>query len=205
MVKASPKRPLSGGDYDSEVILPNGHVWRRQLKRPGEADRAEGRWCRFSDGDPLCFVFGEGSGHNVQTFAASRVARQGEWSGEPGNSDFTPNNPAALRRANFRPIPYVNDHPVFTEFAEATVLLRRADLAIKDRNLHDDLADEALARQNGWFLPGSNTPDGARVAALRANPADPLTWHHVEGDNIMQLVPRSIHQAAQHSGGFAED
>lgn len=195
LVKASPKRPLSGGDYDSEVILPNGHVWRRQLN---------GRWCRFSD-DPLCFVFGEGGGHNVQTFNVFRVARQGEWSGNPGNSDFTPNNPEALRATNFRPIPYVNDHPVFTEFAVATVLLRRADLAIKNRDLHERLADEALARQNGWFLPGSNTPDGARVAAMRANSPWPVTWHHVEGDNIMQLVPRVIHQAAQHSGGFAED
>ena len=43
----------------------------------------------------------------------------------------------------------------------------------------------------------------ARVAALRADPANPLTWHHVEFDNVLLLVPRSIHEAAQHAGGYA--
>ncbi|MQY12622.1 hypothetical protein SRB5_27580 [Streptomyces sp. RB5] len=195
VVKASPMRVLSGGEYDFEVILTNGHVWRK---------RRTGQWCRFSD-DPLCFLFDEGGGAHVQEIAKYRVARRGEWSGEPGNSDFTPNNRDALVRAGYRPIPYVNDHPVFTDFAVGTVLLRRADLAVKDRRLHDRLADQAYARQQGWFRPGTTTPDAGRVAALRSDPADPLTWHHVEGDNIMLLVPRSIHQAAQHSGGFAED
>jgi hypothetical protein len=41
------------------------------------------------------------------------------------------------------------------------------------------------------------------ATAFRSNPADPLTWHHVEGDNILLLVPRPIHQAAQHAGGFS--
>jgi A nuclease of the HNH/ENDO VII superfamily with conserved WHH len=30
-----------------------------------------------------------------------------------------------------------------------------------------------------------------------------LTWHHVEFDTVLQLVPRPIHEAAQHAGGIA--
>jgi len=76
-------------------------------------------------------------------------------------------------------------------------------MALRNRDAHFYEADRALARQWGWRLPNGD-PDGARVAALRADPTNPLTWHHVEFDNVMLLVPRSIHQAAQHVGGYAQ-
>ena len=187
------RRPLPDPAYDQEVILDSGHVWRRQ--------RGSGRWCRFSS-DPLCFIFGEGPGGRIETFPAPRAARQGMWSGTPGNPEFTPNNPIALRRANYRPIVYRNGYPDFAPFAEGRVLLPRDQLAIRSRTLHDRLADAAFARRQRWLLPNTQR-DFARATAFRTNPADPLTWHHVEGDNIMLLVPRPIHQAAQHAGGFS--
>jgi len=193
--QASPaRRTIDDEVYDTEVILGNGHVWRRQ--------RASGRWCRFSS-DPLCFIFGSGTGGHIEVFPAPRKARQGSWSGTPGNSEFTPNDPVALRRANYRPIVYRNGYPDFSPFAVDTALLPRTQLAIKNRELHNQLGDVALARKRGWLL-GNGEPDVARAHAFRRNPADPLTWHHVEGDNILQLVPEPIHKAAQHAGGFAE-
>ena len=36
-----PRRPSADPDYDEEVLLPNGHIWRR---------RRGGGWCRFSNG-----------------------------------------------------------------------------------------------------------------------------------------------------------
>lgn len=194
--QAAPRRRFIQDEvYDQEVILGNGHVWRR---------RKAGGWCRHSD-DPLCFIFGEGPGRrgsHIETFPPERKARKGIWSGTPGNSEFTPNRADALQRANFQPIPYRNGYPDFTQFAEATVLLPRAQLAIRDRDLHNLLADTQLARQRGWRLPNGE-PDVAQATALRTNPNDPMTWHHVEGDNILLLVPRPIHKAAQHAGGFS--
>ena len=190
------RRIIDDAEYDVEVILGNGHVWLR---------RKAGGWCRFSS-DPLCFVFGEGpgrAGSHVDSFPPTRVGRRGEWSGTEGDSDFTPFSEAALRRANFRPVPYRKGYPDFTDFAEARVLLPRAQLAGTTRQYHFQLADEQLARQRGW-LRADGTPDVARATAFRTNPADPLTWHHVEGDNILLLVPRVIHGAAQHIGGFAQ-
>lgn len=189
------RRVVQDEEYDAEVILGNGHVWLR---------RRLGGWCRFSS-DPLCFVFGEGpsrAGAHIDSFPPTRTARQGEWSGTRGNSDFTPFNEAALRRANFQPIPYRNGYPDFSEFAEARVLLPREKLAGTTREEHFELADAQLAKQRRWLLSNGEA-DVARAVAFRTNPADPLTWHHIEGDNVLLLVPTPIHQAAQHIGGFA--
>ena len=188
-----PRRSLTDETYDLEVLLSNGHAWRRQ--------RGTGRWCRFSD-DPLCFIFGEGGGHHIEVFPAERKARQGFWSGTPGNSEFTPNSADVLRLTRGRPIVYIDGYPDLSPFAVGVALIPRATMAVRDRNLHNAAADSALARQRGWLTPAGQ-PDEARVAALRADPANPLTWHHVEFDNIMLLVPRSIHEAAQHAGGYA--
>jgi hypothetical protein len=175
------------------VLLSNGHAWRRQ--------RGTGRWCRFSD-DPLCFVFGEGGNHHIEVFPAERKARQGFWSGTPGNSEFTPNSADVLRRTSGAPIVYIDGYPDLSPFAVGTALIPRNVLAVRNRDLHNLTADRSLARQRGWLTP-TGDPDAARVAALRADPANPLTWHHVEFDNVMLLVPRSIHEAAQHAGGYA--
>lgn len=187
------KRNLNDETYDLEVVLSNGHAWRRQRGTP--------RWCRFSD-EALCFIFGEGAGHHIEVFPAERKARQGFWSGTPGNSEFTPNNVDALRRTGGAPIIYIDGYPDLSPFAIGVTLLPRATIATRSRNVHNRYADSSFARQRGW-LTAAGDPDAARVAALRADPANPLTWHHVEFDNIMLLVPRSVHEAAQHAGGYA--
>jgi|GEM_PF-6712247 len=186
------RRTINDETYDQEVLLANGHAWRRQ--------RGTGRWCRFSD-DPLCFIFGEGGGHHIEVFPAERKARQGFWSGTPGNSEFTPNSADVLRRTGGAPIVYIDGYPDLSPFAVGVTLIPRNVLAVRNRDVHNDYADAAFARQRGWLVNGQ--PDAARVAAMRADPTNPLTWHHVEFDNIMLLVPRSIHEAAQHAGGYA--
>ena len=147
-------------------------------------------------------VLGETQGLHVETFPSQRKARQGIWSGMPGDSGFTPNDYHAFQRANFRPIPYRKGFPDFRGFAEAEVLLPSDQLAIRDRDYHNLLADRQLALQERWLLPNGE-PDVARATAFRTDPHDPLTWHHVEGDNVLLLVPRPIHEAAQHAGGFS--
>jgi hypothetical protein len=107
-----------------------------------------------------------------------------------------------LRRTGGAPIVYIDGYPDLSPFAVGVALVPRATLAVRNRNLHNQYADRALAQQRGW-TNAAGQPDAARVAALRADPVNPLTWHHVEFDNIMLLVPRSIHQAAQHAGGYA--
>ncbi|MCY0906008.1 eCIS core domain-containing protein [Arthrobacter sp. H14-L1] len=189
------RRGINDEQYDLEVLLSNGHAWRRQ--------RGTKRWCRFSD-DPLCLIFGEGGGHHIEVFPAERKARQGFWSGVPGCSEFTPNNVDALRRTGGAPIVYIDGYPDLTPFAVqgGVVLLPRATIATRSRDVHNRYADRSFAQQRGWLTP-AGAPDVARVEALRADPANPLTWHHVEFDNIMLLVPRSIHEVAQHAGGYA--
>ncbi len=147
-------------------------------------------------------VLGETQGLHVETIPSQRKARQGGWSGPEGDSDFTPNDDHAWQRANFRPIPYRNGFPDFRGFAEAEVLLTRDQLAIRDRDLHNRLADRQLALQERWLLPNGQ-PDVARATAFRTDPHDPLTWHHVEGENVLLLVPRPIHEVAQHEGGYS--
>lgn len=190
---SSLRRTLKDEVYEQEVILGNGHVWRRQ--------RGTGRWCRFS-ADPLCFIFGEGTSGHIETFPAVRKAQKGAWSGTPGKSEFTPDDPTALIRADFQPIVYRGGFPDFTPFEVTKVLVKRSQLAIRSRRRHNLLGDRALALQREWLLPNGK-PDMARAKAFRTNPADPLIWHHIEGDNILQLVPEPIHKAAQHAGGYS--
>lgn len=187
-------------------LVDSGDQQGPQLAQPAVTMTGRSTGSKSSSSPGTTFVFGEGPsrrGSHVETFPSQRKARLGTWSGTPGNSNFTPDNEAALRRAGFRSIPYRSGYPNFRPFAEATVLLPRDQLAGTTRRHHDVLADTALARQRGWLLPNGE-PDVARATAFRTNPADPFTWHHVEGDNVLLLVPRSIHQAAQHAGGFSQ-
>ena len=71
---------------------------------------------------------------------------------------------------------------------------------IRDRTLHNQFADRELALQRGWRLLNGGA-DIQRAAAYRE--VMEFTWHHVERDNVMLLVPTPIHNAAQHAGGIA--
>lgn len=196
LVQRDPRRAIAEGEYVEEVVLENGHTWRRTK---------DGHWCRFSD--PFCIVFGEGptgAGVHIEEFPSQRLPLRGEWSGTPGNSNFTPSDPDVLRITNYQPIPYRDGRPNFSRWSvERGVILARGEFGAASRAEHNAAADAILAGRRGWRLP-NNQPDVARATAFRS--ANDLTWHHVPGEPgvTLELVPRRLHEWAQHEGGFAE-
>lgn len=81
-------------------------------------------------------------------------------------------------------------------------------MTIDRQHRTNDAGVGALRRPAGaaWAGPAARSSKliGRPAAALRADPTNPLTWHHAEFDNVLLLVPRSIHRAAQHVGGYAQ-
>lgn len=76
-----------------------------------------------------------------------------------------------------RPVTYKNGFPDFRPYAEADVKVP----GLKGKIPPDDDLANAVAGYDG-------TPSG-------------YTWHHVEGGEAMQLVPRDIHETFPHTGG----
>lgn len=104
---------------------------------------------------------------------------KGVWAGEKGNSKWTPNGGGP-------PVRYVDGFPDFSEFADKTVKIDM-DLAgnrAKDFKAADEAVREALGDPS-WRRPSD------------------MTWHHHEDGTTMQLVPSSVHDAAQHTGGVS--
>ncbi|HEX8558040.1 MAG TPA: HNH endonuclease [Pyrinomonadaceae bacterium] len=106
---------------------------------------------------------------------------KGAWGGQKGNSRWTP-DPAVY--PNGRPVTYRNGYPDFSPHARQTVRIemsptgnRAADFRAADAEVRRQLNDP------NWRKP------------------DNMTWHHHEDGTTMQLVPRDIHQPAQHTGG----
>ncbi|HEY9800533.1 MAG TPA: DUF4157 domain-containing protein [Leptolyngbyaceae cyanobacterium] len=129
----------------------------------------------------------------------------GEWEGTPGNSNWTPGDPNVWADINYGHIPYRNGYPDFSNFvhlgrAMGEVLIPRNRFYGFDRDAHFRICNEIFARRMGW-----THPDGTGIIARSEAycSANRLTWHHVEHSTILQLVPRSIHEAAQHAGGIA--
>jgi hypothetical protein len=132
----------------------------------------------------------------------------------PRNSDWTPDNDYVLSHPgllNYGEIPFRDGYPDLTKFivdlpdgARAQVLVPRDVFFTGGRQTHFDYADAWFARRMGW-LSGDAPADVERaiemVRSYRGN--QQLTWHHVEFDTLLQLVPRPIHEAAQHAGGIA--
>ena len=178
--------------YDIEVKLPNDHIWRRNK---------EGNWCRFSE-PGFCFIFGEGPtlrGTHVEIFPQQRKPLNGEWSGTPGNSEFTPHDSAVWAQINYEAIPFVKGYPDFSRWRVGNkVFLPESVMAVADRNLHFAQADRILAERNGLLYRG--TPSAA--AAERFRSAQHLTWHHNE-QGYLELIPSAIHDIAQHEGWIA--
>jgi A nuclease of the HNH/ENDO VII superfamily with conserved WHH len=104
---------------------------------------------------------------------------RGRWSGERGDSTFTPNGGGA-------PITYTNGFPNFGGHSAANVDIPMTGNRATDRRLAEE---QMLATNSGWTPPANHV------------------WHHNENGVTMQLVPRSVHDAAlggaTHTGGAA--
>lgn len=132
----------------------------------------------------------------------------GEWSGEPGNSEWKPDpkleprdrhgtNPEhktweqIMKEYGFESILFKDGEPDFSEVAKGTVEI---DDFSDDRASNFDQADEKLAEQRGC------TPE--EVAKWRKE--HKYTWHECKDCKTMQKVPTEVHGNVPHSGGISE-
>ncbi len=132
----------------------------------------------------------------------------GEWSGQPGNSVFTPDKylkPGDRNGTNpdhktwgeiqqtykFEGINFKDGKPDFSEIAKGEV---KIDDFSDDRASNFDQADEKLAEQRGC------TPE--EVEQWRKE--NKYTWHEGSDCSTMQKVPTEVHGNIPHSGGISE-
>lgn len=132
----------------------------------------------------------------------------GEWSGEPGNSDWVPDDDTVPGDRNgtnpdnktwkdikeeygFDKIPFKDGEPDFSEVSKGQVEI---DDFTDDRDSNFTQADEALAKQKGC------TPE--EVAKWRRD--NGYTWHECKDCKTMQKVPTEVHGNVSHSGGVSE-
>lgn len=132
----------------------------------------------------------------------------GEWTEEPGNSDWKPNpsiepgdrngtNPESktweeiMEQYGFESIPFRDGEPDFSEVSKGEVEI---DDFSDDRSSNFDQADEKLAEQKGC------TPE--EVAAWREE--NKYTWHECKDCKTMHKVPTEVHGNISHSGGISK-
>lgn len=132
----------------------------------------------------------------------------GEWSGEPGNSEWHPDrdvepgdrngtNPdhktwgEIMDQYGFESIPFNDGEPDFSEDSKGEVEI---DDFTDDRDSNFSQADEKLAEQRGC------TPE--EVAKWREE--NKYTWHECKDCKTMQKVPTEVHGNISHSGGVSE-
>ncbi len=115
----------------------------------------------------------------------------GIWSGVRGDSEWSSDIPAVIAVTGGKPVRFRNGYPDFSPWARERAYLRVTG--------HDDtdfaVADRLMARLRGF-------PNQTAYAEWRS--ANRLTWHHVEGAQMMILVPRDLHENVPHVGGASE-
>ena len=149
----------------------------------------------------------------------------GSFEGERGNSEFYPDDQAALDKMGEYgrdSVEYKDGHPDFSPFTKHDTPYGEMDGQVEIPHMtadrenptyefgrrpagagHDpnyDLgnfaqADNALAEKMGNMTP-------EQVQQFRES--NNLTWHECPDGKTMQLVPREIHDACRHSGGVSE-
>lgn len=132
----------------------------------------------------------------------------GEWSGEPGNSDWKPDrdvepgnrngtNPEhktwgeIMNQYGFESIPFNDGEPDFSGVSKGEVEI---DDFTDDRDSNFSQADEKLAEHRGC------TPE--EVAKWREE--HKYTWHECKDCKTMLKVSTEVHGNISHSGGVSE-
>lgn len=132
----------------------------------------------------------------------------GEWTGEPGNSDWEPDPDVVpgnrngtngenktwgelMEKYNCDSIPFKNGEPDFSKVSKSEV---KIDDFTDDRDSNFTQADEKLAEQKGC------TPEDVE----KWRKENKYTWHECNDCKTMQKVPTEIHGNIPHSGGISE-
>ncbi|AKJ29571.1 RHS repeat-associated core domain-containing protein [Caldimonas brevitalea] len=122
-----------------------------------------------------------------------RLPKIGTWAGDPGHSDFIPNDPAALGLNEGDRIPYKDGMPDFSRWAVDTFDVQNMT---GEHKVDMPLIYERMA---------------AREPERFANPTAARTWlsnegltpHHAGGTRVL-LVPTVLHGNVRHMGGAFE-
>lgn len=131
----------------------------------------------------------------------------GMWLGDPGNSEFVPNDLEAqkvMREYGQESVSIHSSHPDFSPFSihetpwgsqicEVEVGHMTSQRTGTDGNYFQ--ADEELARKIGKGV----TSDDVR----HYREQNKLTWHEVEDGKTMQLIPTVINSSVAHTGGVS--
>lgn len=119
-----------------------------------------------------------------------RLPKNGTWSGAPGHSSFTPNDPTSIGLKPGTSVPFVKGTPDFSGI-QVREPINVAGLTGNQR-LDKGLTAQALA---------DKFPDEFKnkTAALNWMKDNKVTPHHFQGDT-MQLVPTKPHDGIRHSG-----
>ncbi len=144
---------------------------------------------------------------NIGTTSNERIDfashSNGKWSGEPGNSSFTPDLPEAkerLREYEQECIDYKEGNPDFSNCSEATVEIENMS---SDRASNFRQADKACAEK--WNTEAKdNQTDWTAKEVKEWRTENMCSWHERIDMQTMDLVPREIHDECKHYGGVAE-
>ena len=127
----------------------------------------------------------------------------GEWSGKPGDSNFTPSkNEAleALRGYGEKDVTYTVGEPDFSKVSEVTVTIN--DMT-SDRVHNFAQADKVAASHFNDIKRDGRTDWTPRdIANWRKE--NRFSWHERLDRKTMDLVQRDVHEECKHFGGVAE-
>lgn len=143
----------------------------------------------------------------IGTIAEERIGfashSDGEWSGEPGNSSFSPNSADAKEKLSEYGqdfIEYKDGNPDFESCSEATVEIGNMS---SDRPSNFRQADMACAEK--WNAEAKdNRTDWTDKEVKGWRQENMYSWHERIDMKTMDLVPRKIHEECKHYGGVAE-
>jgi hypothetical protein len=122
-----------------------------------------------------------------------RLPENGVWTGVPGHSDFIPDNPTALGISLGEAIPFRGGRVDFSRWAEYEFISQQ--VLTGDRNIEPNAMHQGTARyfnEIGLTHPEGGVWTGTYVKAWASR--NELAFHHA-GDDVVQLVPYSLHGA----------
>lgn len=126
----------------------------------------------------------------------------GIWSGEPGNSELTPNDPDVIdtmSRFGESKVKYDNGVVDFSPFSRETVSINiTPDIETNRSNAYKAVAD----KWNEQAKDGRT--DWTRRDVADWKQSENLEFHECSDMKTCQFVPADIHQACKHTGGRYE-
>lgn len=114
-----------------------------------------------------------------------KLPKNGNWSGQPGNSDFIPNNPKELGLDVGDVITFKEGYPDFSPWKKGEYRVPNMDGTDGDfSKIH-----EVIAREKGFIKPNGE-PNKFRARKWLAD--NQLSPHHAGGD-VIELIPYQLH------------